>query len=137
MNCAVMHGGCPGDRTLGSYRSLLFVRGPRPYFATAHVPIEANSATAIPEGMVVVFVPLPVVETKSGPQTALQVTAIHIAVIASEAHISRTWSTSNQLCSGVDRAGGCERLDMATSFLHSRLAGPRPAGIRDETGTAA
>ncbi|HET9244155.1 MAG TPA: hypothetical protein VFN99_12020 [Gaiella sp.] len=48
------------------------------------------------------FVPLPVVETKSGPQAALHATAIHIAAIATEAHISRTWSNSNQLCSDVD-----------------------------------
>jgi hypothetical protein len=66
------------------------------------VPIEANSATAMPEGMVVLLVPPPLVETKSGPQAALQATAIHIAAIASEAHISRTWSSSNQLCSDVD-----------------------------------
>ena len=96
--------------------------------------MEAKSATAIPDGMVVLFVPLPVVETKSGPQAALQATAIHIAVIASEAHISRTWSTSNQLCSGVDRAGWCERLDMAHLLSEARLAGPRAGGIRVETG---
>ena len=69
------------------YRSL-FLRGPRPYFATAHELIEANTPTVIPEGMVVVFVPLPLVETKSGPQTALQATAIHIVAIASDAHIA-------------------------------------------------
>ena len=67
------------------------------------------------------------------PQAALQATAIHIAAIASEAHISRTWSSSNQLCSGVDRAGGCETLDKALLLSESRLAGPRPGGIRDET----
>ena len=55
--------------------------------------------------MVVLFVPPPVVETKSGPQAALQATAIHIAAIASEAHISRTWNNSNQLRSGVGLSG--------------------------------
>jgi hypothetical protein len=46
-------------------------RCPKPYFATSQVPIEANTATAIADGMVVVVAPEPLVETKSGPQTAL------------------------------------------------------------------
>ena len=87
--------------------------------------------------MVVLFVPLPVVETKSGPQAALQATAIHIAVIASEAHISRTWITSNRRAQ-VSTQQACVRwLDMAHLLSVSRLAGPRTGGIRDETGRAA
>jgi hypothetical protein len=45
-------------------------RRPKPYFATTQVPIEANTATAIPDGIVVLFVPEPLTETKSGPHTA-------------------------------------------------------------------
>jgi hypothetical protein len=54
------------------------------------VPIAANIATAIPDGIVVLLVPDPLEETKSGPHTALTATANHIAVTASEAHISLT-----------------------------------------------
>jgi hypothetical protein len=50
--------------------------------------MDANMATAIPEGMVVLSEPDPLEETKSGPHTALTATATHIAEIAREAHIS-------------------------------------------------
>ena len=63
---------------------------PKPYFATTQVPIEANTATAIPDGIVVVLAPEPLDETKSGPHTALIATALHMAKIASDAHISGT-----------------------------------------------
>ena len=61
----------------------------KPYFATAQVPMVANIATAIPEGIVV---PLPSLlwETRSGPHTEATATAIHIAAIASDAHVSAT-----------------------------------------------
>jgi len=58
--------------------------------------MDANIATAIPEGMVVLFVPDPLEETKSGPHTALTATAIHIAKIASEAHTSLTSNIADQ-----------------------------------------
>jgi hypothetical protein len=44
----------------------------------------------IPEGIVVVLAPEPLVETKSGPQTAEIATATHMAKIASDAHASVT-----------------------------------------------
>src|SRR5206468_639755 len=48
-----------------------------------------NNATKIPEGIVTVCTPEPLLATKSGPHTAVTDTAIHIAVIASEPHTSR------------------------------------------------
>ena len=67
-----------------------FVRCPRPYFATNQVPIVANIPMMIPEGMVVVLAPDPLVDTKSGPQTAAIATAIHIAKMARDAQVSVT-----------------------------------------------
>jgi hypothetical protein len=60
---------------------------PRAYFATAHVPMAANSATKTPIGMVE---PLPSLlwKTALGPQTEATATAIHIAKIASDAQTS-------------------------------------------------
>ena len=43
-----------------------------------------------PEGIVVVLDPEPLVDTKSGPQTAEIATATHIAKMASDAHVSVT-----------------------------------------------
>jgi hypothetical protein len=63
-------------------------------FAIAHVPMEANSATAIPDGMVVLFDPL--VETKFGPQIAQSDTAIHMAVMDSDAQTSLLRKTEAQ-----------------------------------------
>jgi hypothetical protein len=91
------------------------VRRPNAYFAIAQVPIAANIATAIPDGIVVWFVGL-LDDTKSGPQTALTATAIHMAAIASDAHISATKS-EDQPGRSVTRVGGCEMVDIAfTSF---------------------
>jgi hypothetical protein len=50
--------------------------------------MAANIATAIADGIVVLFVPDPLEDTKSGPHTALTATAIHIAATATAAHIS-------------------------------------------------
>jgi len=58
--------------------------------------MHANRATAIPDGTVVLFVPEPLVDTKFGPQTAATETAIHIAVIASDAHIFLVRINSDQ-----------------------------------------
>jgi hypothetical protein len=63
-------------------------RRPKAHFATTHVPSHAKIATKIPDGIVVLLDPDPVVDTKSGPQTAVAATAIHIDVIASDAHAS-------------------------------------------------
>jgi hypothetical protein len=79
--------------------------------------MAANIATAIPEGMVVLFVPDPLEETKSGPQTALTATAIHIAKIASEAHTSLTTKIADHPGSRTAPVGGCEMVDTShTSF---------------------
>ncbi|MCE3286578.1 MAG: hypothetical protein K0S64_184 [Gaiellaceae bacterium] len=58
--------------------------------------MDANIATAIPDGMVVLSVPDPLEETKSGPHTALTATATHIAEIASDAHISLMRSSDDR-----------------------------------------
>ena len=58
----------------------------------------ANSATKIPDGMVVLL-PSLLDPTKSEPQTAVTATAIHIAVIASDAQTSLRRSSEVQLCS--------------------------------------
>jgi hypothetical protein len=68
---------------------------PKAYFAIAHVPIDANSATPIPDGMIVLLDPL--VDTKFGPHKARTDTAIHIAVIAREAQTSLRSRTEVQL----------------------------------------
>jgi hypothetical protein len=97
------------------------VRRPNACLAIAQVPIAANIATAIPDGIVVLFVE-PLEDTKSGPQTALTATAIHIAAMASDAHISATKSEDQPLRS-VTRAGGCEIVDIGfTSFSFSSRA---------------
>jgi hypothetical protein len=44
----------------------------------------------IPEGIVVVLDPEPLVDTKSVPQTAEIATATHIAKMANDAHVSVT-----------------------------------------------
>jgi hypothetical protein len=75
--------------------------------------MDAKRATATPEGMVVLDVPAPLVETKSGPQIALTETATHIAVIASDAHISLMRKSAAHVPSWMDAAGGCEMLDMS------------------------
>jgi len=53
--------------------------------------------------MVVVVAPEPLVETKSGPHTALIATVLHIAKIASDAHISRTSSCDHTGVAGESR----------------------------------
>jgi hypothetical protein len=68
---------------------------PKAYFATAHVPMDANSATKMPDGMVELL-PSLLDPTKSGPQRAVTETAIHIAVIASDAQTSLTRSSEAQ-----------------------------------------
>jgi hypothetical protein len=76
--------------------------------------MDANTATAIPDGIVVLLPPGPLLETKSAPHTALTATAIHIATIASDAHISVARSCKDQrLLSGIARADGCEMVDIS------------------------
>ena len=67
-----------------------------PYFATAHVAMVANSATATADGTLE-LVPPGVVETMFGPNIASNSTASQITEIASDAHISVIWSQANRL----------------------------------------
>jgi hypothetical protein len=53
-----------------------------------------------PDGIVVLFPPL-LVDTKSGPQTALTATAIHIDVIANDAQTSAVMYSSQCSRSGI------------------------------------
>jgi hypothetical protein len=109
------------------------LRRPRPYFATAHVPIVANTAMAIPDGMVVLFVPEPFTETKSGPHTALTATTTHIATIASDVHVSatRNWADHCRF-SGASCVGWCETVDIPhllprlQAFMAPPVAHQRP-----------
>jgi hypothetical protein len=79
--------------------------------------MDANTATAIAAGMVVLFPP-GVLETNSVPQTAATATATHIATIARAAHISVTSSCTAKPRLAVAPVGGCEIVDISlTSFL--------------------
>jgi len=60
-----------------------------PYFATIHVPRNANTVTKTAVGMVELL-PSLLLNLASGPQIAVMKTATHMAVIARDAHISRT-----------------------------------------------
>jgi hypothetical protein len=88
------------------------------------VPIDAKIATATADGMVVLFVGL-LLDTKSGPHTAATATAIHIATIASDAHISVT-KNRVQCSSLVTCVGACGMVDISTSFLGSDARTSRP-----------
>jgi hypothetical protein len=91
----------------------------------------ANIATAIPEGIVVLLEPAPLVDTKSGPQIVAIATAIHIAKIASDAHISTTRTRWDQCrVSGETAVGGCEIVDMSHLLPSERLACCDTLGIR-------
>jgi hypothetical protein len=73
----------------------------------------ANIAMMTPEGIVVLFVPAPLLATKSGPHTVANATEIHIAKIPSEAHISVTKTRFDQ-CGASDDipVGGWEIVDI-------------------------
>jgi hypothetical protein len=82
--------------------------------------MNANSATKTPVGM---LEPLPSLlwKTALGPQTEATATAIHIAKIASDAHISRARSSTVHPRSETVPLGGCEIVDISTSFLDMTL----------------
>src|SRR5215467_12634780 len=79
--------------------------------------MDANSATKKPIGIVE---PLPSLLWKTAlePQIEATATAIHIAQIASDAHISRARSSRVRPRSGTVPVGGCEIVDI--SHLPSR-----------------
>jgi hypothetical protein len=109
-----------------AFQCLSVRRSPKAYFATAHEPRNANNATTIPDGMVVLCVPAPLVETKSGPHTALTDTATHITTIASDPHISRRRRSEARPRCSIDPAGRCEIVDMSTPpSCHQSLRPPR------------
>jgi hypothetical protein len=93
----------------------------KPYFATAQLPMAAKNATMTPDGIVALSLPPLLVVTRSGPQTAVTATATHIAVIAREAHTSRTISEA-QPRSGTAPEGECECVLISTSFRESVVA---------------
>src|SRR5215475_10569420 len=80
--------------------------------------MQANIATTTPDGIVVLLAPLPLVDTKSGPHTALTATAIHIAVIASDAQTSAVMCSSQCCRSGTEC---CETVDI----VHPPFPAPR------------
>src|SRR5262249_60093895 len=93
-------------------------------FATAHVPIDANSATKTPVGIVDPF-PSLLWKTASGPQTEETATAIHIAKIVSDAHMSRAWSNSVHPPSETPPVGGCEIVDISHLLPRSHSSSTR------------
>ena len=118
----------------GSGLHFSVLRRPKPYFATTQVPIEANTATAIPDGIVVLFVPEPLTETKSGPHTAQIATTTHIAVIASDAHISGTsTSPAHRRFSGAIPEEGCDAVDISHLLFSRSVSGGRICVIRART----
>jgi hypothetical protein len=66
-----------------------------------------------------VLVPEPVIETMSGPQTAVKRTESHTTAIASDAHISLRLSTTRHVGQLAGAAGSCDMLVMASSFVAS------------------
>ena len=80
---------------------------PKAYFATAHVPMDAKSATKMADGMVE-RLPSLLAPTKSEPQPAGPATALHIAGIASDAQTPVRRSREAQPCSCAAPAGGDE-----------------------------
>lgn len=94
--------------------------------------MEANSATAIADEMVVLLEPEPLMETKSAPHAALAATATHIATIAMDAHISLTKIRADQ------PSGSCTTLDgsCGTVVISHLLPAPRShGGDRRASGT--
>src|SRR5262245_66245047 len=96
--------------------------------------MQANIATMTPDGIVVLLAPLPLVDTKSGPHTALTATAIHIAVIASDAQTSDVMCSSQCCRSGT---GCCETVDIFDPpFPAPTFARQRGGAIRESAERA-
>jgi hypothetical protein len=96
--------------------------------------MDANSATKKPMGIVE---PLPSLLWKIAfdPQTEAIATAIHIAQIASDAHISRARSSMVQPRSETVPVGGCEIVDISTSFLDITVNREETASIGGNADT--
>src|SRR6185436_16936501 len=85
--------------------------------------------TMIPEGMVVVLAPAPLMATKSGPKMEQNSTASHIAVMANEAHISLTSTRENHRGRSAAVGGACaDTVDMSNTSFHSRGSRRRRPG---------
>ena len=110
-------------------QSLLCCR--KPCLATIHVPRNAKKVTKTAVGMVELLPSTPW-NCASGPQIAVTKTATHMAAMASDAHISGTARSTDQL--GRSRATGgdpCDIVDMFhTPFQDpfSRQAPPASSG---------
>src|SRR5262245_13186761 len=89
----------------------------KPYFATAVVPKSAKSAMATADGIVVLLPPASML-LMSGPKSAVSSTTSHIAVIASDAHMSRASSHHGR---PVAPEGSCEMVVMAYLLLVDRM----------------
>src|SRR5690348_12981225 len=90
------------------------------------------------DGMLVVFAATPLLETRSGPNSASKRTASHIETIASEAHISRTRTRACQR-GPSEAADGAAGATVDISHLLSPVpshAGRRAASGRGRTGGA-
>jgi hypothetical protein len=88
----------------------------KPYLATTQVPRNAKTVTKTAVGMVELL-PSLLLNLASGPQIAVRKTAIHIAVIASDAHISETRRRNHRGRSWAIWEGSCDRVDiLQTSF---------------------
>jgi hypothetical protein len=114
-------------------QSVWRVRCVKPCFETNHVPIVANIAMMIPEGIVVLFVPAPLLDTKSGPHTDAIATEIHITKIESDAHISATRTRFDQ-CGVSDEIplGGWEIVDIPHLLPSASVPRTRTRGIRGD-----
>jgi hypothetical protein len=89
----------------------------------------------MPDGMVELL-PSLLVPTKSGPQTAVTATAIHIAVIASDAQTSLTRRARPSPAPEQPWRAGAKWSTSHTSSLMQTLARRSREGVREETPIA-
>ena len=83
-----------------------------PCLATTQVPRNANTVTKTAVGMVELF-PSLLLNLASGPQIAVMKTATHMAVIASDAHISgMSRNDHHRGRSCTTREGSCDMVDI-------------------------
>jgi hypothetical protein len=93
----------------------------KPYLATTQVPRNANTVTKMAVGMVE-WLPSTLLKFASGPQIAVMNTATHMAVIASDAHISgMSGSDDHRGRSLATREGSCDMVDIFYTLLLKSL----------------
>jgi hypothetical protein len=88
----------------------------KPYFATTQVAKKAKIATATADGRLVLSPPA-LFAVMLAPQIAVIGTAIHIAAIAKDAHISLAFSCADRwpVCGGI-ACGSCEIVVISSPF---------------------